>query len=119
MLGVTAGRLDAWVIAEGVEREPELLRLMQISVPLAQGYGLARPAVSMEKLMPATAELLAKVRVQSDGDGIGALVEPCEAIDEGASRARLADLFVQDPRNTLIGLLGVVRVERLVEALAR
>ena len=43
MLGALAGRLDAWLLAEGIEREAELETLVGLGVPLAQGYLLARP----------------------------------------------------------------------------
>lgn len=46
MLGAFADRIDAWVLAEGVERVPELDVLMRLGVPLAQGYLLARPALN-------------------------------------------------------------------------
>lgn len=38
-----ASRIDAWLIAEGVERPGELERLRRLHVPLVQGYLLARP----------------------------------------------------------------------------
>lgn len=44
MLGAIAGRIDAWVLAEGVERASELDVLMRMGVPLVQGYLLARPS---------------------------------------------------------------------------
>ena len=43
MMGGLADRIDAWVIAEGVERLPELDRLAALGVPLAQGFLLAHP----------------------------------------------------------------------------
>ena len=42
-LGMFASRLDAWLIAEGVETAAELDRLLSLRVPLAQGYGLGPP----------------------------------------------------------------------------
>lgn len=44
MLGDFCDRIDAWVVAEGVEREEELDELHRLGVPLAQGYLLGRPA---------------------------------------------------------------------------
>ena len=44
MLGTFAGRVDAWILAEGVERVEELDALVSLGVPLVQGYYLARPA---------------------------------------------------------------------------
>lgn len=42
-LGELAARLDAWVIAEGIETDEDLSALKQLNVPLGQGYYLARP----------------------------------------------------------------------------
>lgn len=46
--GTLAGRLDAWLLAEGIEREGEREVLASMGVPLAQGFGLARPAAEMD-----------------------------------------------------------------------
>ncbi|WP_205650495.1 EAL domain-containing protein [Actinoplanes solisilvae] len=43
MVGMFAGRIDAWLLAEGVERQGELDALSSLAVPLAQGYHLGRP----------------------------------------------------------------------------
>jgi EAL domain-containing protein (putative c-di-GMP-specific phosphodiesterase class I) len=47
LIGTIAGRLDAWVIAEGVEVQPELEELIRLEVSLGQGYHLGRPAPEM------------------------------------------------------------------------
>lgn len=44
MVGTFAGRIDAWLLAEGIERSGELTTLADLGVPLAQGYFLGRPA---------------------------------------------------------------------------
>lgn len=44
MMGTLAGRLDAWLLAEGVETAAELDTLARMGVPLVQGYHLARPS---------------------------------------------------------------------------
>ena len=43
MLVELAGRLDAWLLAEGVETESELRALRQLGVPFAQGFFVGRP----------------------------------------------------------------------------
>ncbi|RNL48774.1 EAL domain-containing protein [Arthrobacter oryzae] len=43
MMGTFASRVDAWILAEGVERVEELDALVSLGVPLVQGYCLARP----------------------------------------------------------------------------
>ena len=47
MVGAAADRLDASVIAEGVELLSELEELERLKVPLAQGYLLGKPAAEM------------------------------------------------------------------------
>jgi EAL domain-containing protein (putative c-di-GMP-specific phosphodiesterase class I) len=44
MLGEFVGRLDAWVLAEGIETLGELRAVIDLGVPLGQGYALGRPA---------------------------------------------------------------------------
>src|SRR6476646_849633 len=43
MLGEFAGRIDAWLLAEGIETAAELAAFAQLGVPLAQGWLLGRP----------------------------------------------------------------------------
>lgn len=52
MMGVLAGRIDAWLLAEGVETREEAARLMDLGVPLAQGYLFARPAPPWADIEP-------------------------------------------------------------------
>ena len=61
MLGELAGRLDAWVLAEGIETEPELNALLQLEVPLGQGYFLAKPEPPWVKLGDEPVAALARV----------------------------------------------------------
>jgi len=51
-IGAFAGRLDAWLVVEGIERLGELDRVIGLGVPLAQGYLLGRPSRSMPELAP-------------------------------------------------------------------
>ena len=58
MVGTFAGRIDAWLLAEGIERSEELAVLASLGVPLAQGYYLGRPAPPWAALaLPAAATL--------------------------------------------------------------
>ena len=43
-LGRFADRIDAWILAEGVETLAEAQRLVELSVPLAQGYYFGYPS---------------------------------------------------------------------------
>jgi EAL domain-containing protein (putative c-di-GMP-specific phosphodiesterase class I) len=69
LLGEFAGRIDAWLLAEGVETWSELEAFLRLGVPLAQGYLLGRPAPPWADLDEQTA-----ARLRS-----------------GAARARLVD----------------------------
>jgi EAL domain-containing protein (putative c-di-GMP-specific phosphodiesterase class I) len=44
MLGIFTSRVDAWMLAEGVERPEEYDTLVSLGVPLTQGFYLGRPA---------------------------------------------------------------------------
>ena len=47
VFGDLAGRMDSWVLAEGIETDAELDVVIGLGVPLGQGYRLARPAAVM------------------------------------------------------------------------
>ncbi|SDP75606.1 EAL domain-containing protein [Arthrobacter sp. ok909] len=49
-LGTFASRVDAWILAEGVERVEELDAPAALGVPLVQGYCPARPGPAWEAL---------------------------------------------------------------------
>ena len=57
-LGECAGRLDAWIVAEGVESAAELDVLRGMGVPLVQGFLLARPEARFASLGPVARRLL-------------------------------------------------------------
>lgn len=50
MMGAAANRMDAWIVAEGVELQPELEELISLGVPLAQGYLLGKPSAELAHL---------------------------------------------------------------------
>jgi EAL domain-containing protein (putative c-di-GMP-specific phosphodiesterase class I) len=58
MIGQATDRLDAWIIAEGVETPDELDELLRLDVPLAQGFFLGRPEPEMLPLPEAVAVVL-------------------------------------------------------------
>jgi EAL domain-containing protein (putative c-di-GMP-specific phosphodiesterase class I) len=82
MLGELAERLDAWIIAEGVETAAELHVLAQLGVPLAQGYFLARPALPWTGLTPDVENALDLLPKEALATGsVESLVEPCALCD--------------------------------------
>ncbi len=46
MLGELCGQMDAWLLCEGIETAAELEVLLEMGVPLGQGYHLGRPAAA-------------------------------------------------------------------------
>ncbi len=58
LLGEFGGRIDAWLLAEGVETWAEMDAFLRLGVPLGQGYLLGRPAPPWSQLDPAVAERL-------------------------------------------------------------
>ena len=121
MLGTFASRVDAWILAEGIEVVEELDALVALGVPLAQGYLLGRPQPSFESLDPEVAgRVLGSARPQP-APGLRSLLEPARAErDADAARASLAasddDLVVlvdehHQPVAT-VGLDGLTRAVR-------
>lgn len=93
MVGMVAGRLDAWIIAEGVETAGELDELIRLRAPMAQGYYLARPTAAMEPLASAKEqEILGRVKVltpQATVESATEAVPVCGSDDE--ARALLSE----------------------------
>ncbi|MGY1855433.1 EAL domain-containing protein [Modestobacter sp. SYSU DS0290] len=84
LLGTYAGRLDAWLLVEGIERPEELAAFVRLGVPLAQGYLLARPAPGWSQLDPAVVELLQTMAARArQADTVGPLVETVPAVTVG------------------------------------
>lgn len=58
LLGEFGGRIDAWLLAEGIETWGELDAFQRLHVPLGQGYLLGRPAPPWSQLDEQTATRL-------------------------------------------------------------
>ena len=74
-LGMITSRLDAWLIAEGVETTAELDRLLSLRVPLVQGYGLGRPRPTMGAGRPEAIALCRRRRTVATYGGLFDLAE--------------------------------------------
>ena len=74
-LGMITSRLDAWLIAEGVETTAELDRLLSLRVPLVQGYGLGRPRPMMGAARPEAIALCRRRRTVASYGGLFDLAE--------------------------------------------
>lgn len=91
-LGAFTGRLDCWLLAEGVQRREELDVLAALGLPLGQGYLLGRPAEEPAELaLELSCHLLGYADRRRGQDHVGALLEPVPAaVGEDAARALLA-----------------------------
>ena len=78
MLGAFASRMDAWLLAEGVETLAELETLAHLGVPLAQGYYLARAGEPWPQLSALTGELLRGFAARSRQPTLRSLVESAQ-----------------------------------------
>src|SRR3954470_24430377 len=58
MLGEFAGRIDAWLLTEGIETAAELAAFARLGVPLAQGWLLGRPTPHFAPLTPQVTQLV-------------------------------------------------------------
>jgi EAL domain-containing protein (putative c-di-GMP-specific phosphodiesterase class I) len=76
MLGLFANRIDAWLLAEGVETLGEAHRLAELGVPLVQGFLFARPGPPWAGLDPATHAVLAHRADQRASAPLLDLLEP-------------------------------------------
>ncbi len=96
-LGHVASRLDAWIIAEGIETPAELERLAALGVPLAQGYLTGRPAPGMATTSPAAAAIRAEA-VEREAFGVlGPLLSRALCVAEADGRATAAEALFTHP----------------------
>ncbi len=76
LLGEFSGRLDAWLLAEGIETWGELDAFLRLRVPLGQGYLLGRPAPPWAELAPEVAQRLRTNRARAElTEHIASLIE--------------------------------------------
>lgn len=103
MLGTFASRVDAWILAEGVERAEELEALVSLGVPLVQGYYLARPAPPWAQIDPGLALQLATRRPAAHTTAVRDVVEPAAT---AGSAAQAAEAFAANPALRAVVLVG-------------
>ena len=88
MVGTFADRIDAWLLAEGIEREGELDVLASLGVPLVQGYHLGRPGPPWTPVAPDVALRLAARQGARVTNTVQELVEPvptARTLDDAAA----------------------------------
>lgn len=120
MLGDFAGRIDAWVVAEGIERRAELEAVARIGLPLAQGYHLGRPGPSVSALAPELARKLARGAAgREPGADLRGVVEPAVVVDARDAEAIRSALAEPDAPPVLVLSEGGSRPAALLVASAR
>lgn len=94
VFGDLVGRMDGWVLAEGIETRDELDALIGLGVPLGQGWALGRPQPAMLVALPPddVAHIRATAARTSLTCSITSLVR---AADVGRDRER-CDVLVAD-----------------------
>ncbi len=91
MLGVFGNRVDAWLLAEGIETSEELEALLQLGVPLGQGYLFARPeATPPTPNREALLQVLAHRKHQTGG-GLSRLLEAVPTVGDVAHARCMLD----------------------------
>ena len=109
-VGLMADRLDARIVAEGVETDAELRRLIELGVPLAQGWFLGYPSGQFSPVpWPAARVIRAAPRPMSDHAVAGQLIEPWPALASSAlesARAATTPTVVLDADQRPVGWLG-------------
>ena len=113
--GDFVGRLDAWLLAEGVETRSELARIMQIGVPLVQGWGIGYPALQPENLNDDLTRWLSESAPSGDRveGSLSSLMDPvevwrdvdCQTFRESVPRVSQASACLIDSRSRITHLM--------------
>ncbi|CAA9489583.1 MAG: diguanylate cyclase/phosphodiesterase (GGDEF & EAL domains) with PAS/PAC sensor(s) [uncultured Solirubrobacteraceae bacterium] len=106
-LGDLAARMDAWVVAEGIERLEELDTLIRMRVPLGQGFAFGRPTPGMTELETDLADhIRGRFHPASAFDlALGPLIEAVPTLPEPVSERALGVLFDRHPGPDFIALV--------------
>jgi EAL domain-containing protein (putative c-di-GMP-specific phosphodiesterase class I) len=84
MLGEFAGRIDAWLLADGIETAADLAACARLGAPLAQGWLLGRPGPGFADLPPATVQLVrAQVARAGRADSVAGVLRPVRQLSSG------------------------------------
>ncbi len=113
-LGTFTSRLDAWLVAEGIETTAELDRLLSLRVPLAQGYGIGPPGPVMGAAHP---EAVALCRRRVSVAAYGGLCDLAEHAPSVTAAEAAPVAFAKDPAPTWV--VVVDEHDRPVELLDR
>jgi EAL domain-containing protein (putative c-di-GMP-specific phosphodiesterase class I) len=106
MVGEFAGRIDAWLLAEGVETAAELAAFAQLGVPLAQGWLLGRPGPTFAPLAPEVAQLVrAQVARARLTESVASLLRPVRQCAPGEDLPAFPPALALGPHGEPVALL--------------
>jgi EAL domain-containing protein (putative c-di-GMP-specific phosphodiesterase class I) len=92
MIGTFASRIDAWVLAEGIEHVGELDAVISLDVPMAQGYLLGRPEAPWAEIDRRGAALLRQGLPQRAENTLHKILERTATVyDKAAAATAFAD----------------------------
>lgn len=101
MVGTFASRVNAWVLAEGVETHSELEALARLGVPLAQGYYLGRPSEPWVEVADHIRDHLLSLATPGTGPTLRSLVESART---AFSASHAATAFAHDEVDIVVVL---------------
>jgi EAL domain-containing protein (putative c-di-GMP-specific phosphodiesterase class I) len=106
MLGEFAGRIDAWLLAEGIETPAELAAFARLGVPLAQGWLLGRPSPVFARLSAETTDLVrAQVALAQLTDTVAGIVRPVRQCAVGEEAPPVPPAVLVGPQGEPTALL--------------
>jgi EAL domain-containing protein (putative c-di-GMP-specific phosphodiesterase class I) len=106
MLGEFAGRIDAWLLAEGIETQAELAAFALLGVPLAQGWLLGRPSPGFAPLAPGAVRLIrAQVARARATDSVVSLLRPVRHCELGTEHPGVPPAVLIGPQGEPAALL--------------
>lgn len=104
LLGELVDRMNARLLAEGVETSGELKELASLGVPMAQGWIIARPEVPWPAVDPGTVKLIRQAAAvqATTTDQVARLVRDCAILDRTVWCASNVAQPAGGPRTTVV-----------------
>jgi hypothetical protein len=106
MVGAFSSRIDAWLLAEGIETVGELAAFARLGVPLAQGWLFGRPAPGFAPLTPAVVDLIrGQVARAKLAESVASLLRPVRQHEQGDDAGSPAPYVVVDRTDVPVELV--------------
>ncbi|WP_369132295.1 EAL domain-containing protein [Modestobacter sp. I12A-02662] len=106
LVGTFTSRIDAWLLADGIETAAELAVSARLGVPLAQGWLLGRPTPSFAELAPEVAALVRSHVARAHlADGVTSLLRPVRRRESDEDDAVPAPCVLLDPAGVPVELV--------------